>query len=569
MQIKKKTAVIFSFISMLALVLIGSASAAEPARVLILPFGINADKDLAYLKKGVADMLASRLALKDRVVIVRSTDSSLMAAEIPEPIDAATAAALGAQSRADYVLFGSLTVLGDNVSTDARFFDVRQNQAVLNFSEVGNTQGEIISHVNLLAVRIKEEVFGRKTIAARPPPQQSTATQESGPVSRQHPEKLLDKEAGVGFDDSEDSSSAAEVNAALWKTRTFKTAIKGFAIGDVNGDKINETVFVSSNVIHIYRHMNRRFTKITEIQGPPPNSLLGIQLGGKSPHNFIGVDVADINGNDIAEIFVTSLTEKNRLMSFVLEWDGSEFKTLVKEQNWHYRVIRVSADGPPILLGQKGGFNKVFSGGVYELGWNNVGYVPGDKQRLPKWVNVYGFTYGDVLNAGQDSILAIRKNSTLAVLDKDGQEQWTSDDTYGGSNIMLLAPAEMKIKQKEGKLIDPTSFDGIYLQQRIFVADLDQDKINEVIVVKNFDAARGLFHRFKKYTSGHFEALIWDNVGLRPKWKTRKFTGYISDYDVSDLDNDGTAELVFAVMAEKSGVLSEPKSYIVAWSMKK
>jgi hypothetical protein len=220
-------------------------------------------------------------------------------------------------------------------------------------------------------------------------------------------------------------------------------------------------------------------------------------------------------------------------------------------------------------MGQKGGFNKVFSGGVYELGWNNVGYVPGDKQRLPKWVNVYGFTYGDVLNAGQDSILAIRKNSTLAVLDKDGQEQWTSDDTYGGSNIMLLAPAEMKIKQKEGKLIDPTSFDGIYLQQRIFVADLDQDKINEVIVVKNFDAARGLFHRFKKYTSGHFEALIWDNVGLRPKWKTRKFTGYISDYDVSDLDNDGTAELVFAVMAEKSGVLSEPKSYIVAWSMKK
>ena len=183
-------------------------------RVLILPFGINADKDLAYLKKGVADMLASRLALKDRVVIVRSTDSSLMAAEIPEPIDAATAAALGAQSRADYVLFGSLTVLGDNVSTDARFFDVRQNQAVLNFSEVGNTQGEIISHINLLAVRIKEEVFGRKTIAARPPPQQSTATQESGPVSRQHPEKLLDKEAGVGFDDSEDSSSAAEVK---WK----------------------------------------------------------------------------------------------------------------------------------------------------------------------------------------------------------------------------------------------------------------------------------------------------------------------------------------------------------------
>ena len=568
LQLKKKTAFIFSFISMLIWVLAGSASAAQPARVLILPFSINADKDLAYLKKGVADMLASRLALKDRVVIVRSTDSSLMAAEIPEPIDAAAAAALGAQSRADYVLFGSLTVLGDNVSTDARFFDMSQKQSILNFSEVGNTQGEIISHVNLLAVRIKEEVFGRKTIASRPPPQPAAETQESGPVSRQHPEKLLDKEAGVGFSDSEDTGYSAEVNATLWKTRTFKTEIRGFAIGDVDGDKINETVFVSKNVIHIYRHMNRRFTKITEIQGPPPSSLLGINIASKSPHNFIGLDVADINGNDIAEIFVTSLTEKNRLMSFVLEWDGAEFKPLVKEQNWYYRVIKVSADGPPILVGQKGGFNKVFLGGIYELGWNNVDYAPEDKQRLPKWVNVYGFTYGDVLNEGQDSVLAIRKDNTLSMLDKDGQEQWTSDDTYGGSNIMLLAPSEMDIKNKEGRLVDPTAFAGIYLEQRIFITDLDKDKNNEVIVVKNFDAARGLFHRFKKFTSGHFEALVWDNVGLRKKWKTRKFTGYISDYDVSDMDNDGNAELVFAVMAKKDGVLGEPKSYIVAWSFK-
>ena len=552
------------------LILVISTFAAEPTRVLVLPFSINADKDLAYLKKGVADMLASRLALKDEVVVIRSTDSSLAAAQIPEPIDVGAAAALGVKSRADYVLFGSLTVLGDSVSTDARFFDVNQKQAVLNFSEMGNTQGEIISHINLLAVRIKEEVFGRKTIASRPAPQQSTETQEDDTaVSRKHPEKLLDKEAGVGFGDSEDSSMTTEVNATLWKTRTFKTAIRGFAIGDVDGDNINETVFVSSNVIYIYRYMNRRFTKVVEVQGPLPDGLLGINVGSKSPHNFIGVDVADINGNNTAEIFVTSLTDKSRLMSFVLEWDGTEYKTIVKEQNWHYRVIKASADGPRILLGQKGGFNKVFIGGVYELGWNNIDYVPEDKQRLPKWVNVYGFTYGDVLNEGQDSVLAIRKDSTLSILDKDGQEQWTSDDTYGGSDIMVLAPSEMKIKKKEGKLIDPTSFDGIYLKQRIFVADLDQDKSNEVIVVKNFDAARGLFHRLKKFTSGHFEALVWDNVGLRKKWKTRKFTGYISDYDVSDMNNDGTDELVFAVMAKKDGVLADPKSYIVSWGMKK
>jgi hypothetical protein len=127
----------------------------------------------------------------------------------------------------------------------------------------------------------------------------------------------------------------------------------------------------------------------------------------------------------------------------------------------------------------------------------------------------------------------------------------------------------MKEKKKEGQITDPTAFKGFYLQQRIFVADLDQDKKNEVIVVKNQDVSRGLFHRYRKYTSGHFEALVWDTVGLRRQWKTRKFTGYISDYDISDLDNDGTDELVFAVMAKSDSPLADPKSYIVSWSLKK
>jgi TolB-like protein len=556
LQIKQKTVCLFSFITLLVAALAASASAAQPARVLILPFSIHADKDLAYLKKGVADMLASRLTLKDKLVIISRADASLIGAEIPEPVDAAAAAVLGARSRSDYVLFGSLTVFGNSVSTDARFFDVHQQQAVLNFSEVGDTQGEIISHINLLAARIKAEVFGRKTPASRPPAQQSTAKPESDSVSRTHPEKLLDKEAGIKFDDSDDTSSSTEINATLWKTRTFKTEIKGFAIGDVDGDKNNEAVFISSRKIYIYRHANRRFIKIAEIQQEALNTL-------------IGVDVADINENEIAEIFVTSLTDKNHLNSFVLEWNGTEFKNLAKDEKWFYRVIRVTTGGPPILLGQKGGFEQLFSGRIYELRWDGVRYISQDKLRLPDWVNIYGFTYGDVLNSGRNSALAINKNSTLSILDQEGQEEWTSADSYGGSSIYLLSPAEMKAAKKEGRLTDPTALGGIYLEQRIFVSDLDQDKKNEVIVVKNHDVSRGLFRRFRKFINGHFEGLIWDNVGLRRKWKTRKFTGYISDYDISDFDNDGTNELVFAVMAQSDNPIADPKSYIVAWSFKK
>jgi len=501
-------------------------------------------------------MLASRLALKDRVVVIDRTDSALKQEKIPEEINADAAVALGERTQSDYVLFGSLTVFGNTISTDAKFFDVHQKQPVLTFSELGDTHGEIISHIDLLAGRIKEEVFGRKTLSSRPAPLPSTEAKESDSFSRKHPEKILDKASGEEFILSEGVSEGREPTSVLWKTRNFKTEIKGVALGDVDGDTSNEIAFISSKKLFIYRYADRRFAKITEIQG-------------KRQDSFIGVDVADINANGRSEIFVTSLSNENRLSSFVLEWNGTEFKTVVKQENWHYRVIKAPDRGEPILLGQKGGYKNIFLGGIYELKWDNGRYAPADKQHLPNWLNVYGFTYGDVFNNGRESILAIRKNGTLSIQDTGGNEEWASSDTYGGSNIYLLSPADLKAAKGVGRQTDPTQSKGLYLQQRILITDLDKDKKNEVIVVKNHDTARGLLERYRSYSGGHFESLVWDNVGFRKKWRTRKFSGYISDYAVGDLDNDGTDELVFALIAKSDSTFSEPKSHIISWSLKK
>jgi hypothetical protein len=327
------------------------------------------------------------------------------------------------------------------------------------------------------------------------------------------------------------------------------------ALGDVDGDTNNEIVFISKNIIFIYRYLDGRFGKITEIQGETYNT-------------YIGIDVADINDNGTAEIFVTSLADDSRLRSFVLEWNGTEFKTVVNDENWHFRVINAPDRGERILLGQKGGVKDIFLGGVYELKWDNGRYASADRQRLLPGMNVYGFTYGDVLGQGQESILSLSINGTLRILDASGNEEWTSSDTYGGSDIFLLSPADKKAATTPTRQTDPTAFKGQYLQQRIFVTDLDKDKKEEVILVKNNDTARGLLRRYRSYNGGQFEALVWDNVGLRKKWQTRKFSGYISDYDVGDFDNDGTDELVFALVVKTDSAFREPRSHIVTWSFK-
>jgi TolB-like protein len=475
LRIKKET-IFFLYISVLFLFsgFTGTASAAEPARVLILPFNIHADKDLSFLRRGVADMLASRLAEKDRIVVVDRTDSALNQVQIPEAINAETAVALGETTRCDYVLFGSLTVFGTSISTDAKFYDVHQKQPALTFSKMGNSHGEVITHVNQLSVQIKAQVFGRKTVAQQPaapapapaPAAQSTESAESASATRMHPEKLLDKASGMRAIAADDGLAAGEINATLWKTQNFRTEIRGITIGDVDGDKNNETVFISKNKLFVFRYVDRRFAKIAEFQG-------------QAYDNFIGVDAADIDANGTAEIFITSLSDKNRLRSFVLEWNGTKFKALTEGENWYFRVIRLPDGDEPILVGQKGGYSDLFLSGIYALTWDNGRYTPADRQPLPKWVSAYGFTYGDVLNSGQQLAIAFTETNTLTILNSAGAEEWTSSETYGGSNVYLLSPADKKEAKTEGQILDPTAFKGQFLQQRIFVADLDQDKKNE------------------------------------------------------------------------------------------
>ncbi|MGD8250908.1 MAG: hypothetical protein PVF20_01285, partial [Desulfobacterales bacterium] len=51
-----------------------------------------------------------------------------------------------------------------------------------------------------------------------------------------------------------------------------------------------------------------------------------------------------------------------------------------------------------------------------------------------------------------------------------------------------------------------------------------------------------------------------------PLWRTRYFTGYISDYDYADPNNDGQKELIFCVVKEIGDPITGSKiSYLVVW----
>lgn len=549
---------------------VGIALADGPYRVLILPFKIHSEKDLSFLNDGILEMLSSRLSEKEGVTIIRQKEIMpfLQGKSIP---DEDAAIALGARLQADYVLTGSLTVFGESVGMDGRFISVRQKAPTVTFHESGKSRGQVIDYTARFAEEIRAKGFPQTAVSRQTPqPQQEATPEPVPPATPAAPVKAADtKRPAIATDVQvpetpqslvakapEKSAPQTERDGGTsWKSRRFNTKIRGISIGDVDGNGSNDVVFAGSNDIHVYRHVSDRLVKLAEIKG-------------KSYAEILGVDAADINQNGKAEIFVTSLEKKKHLNSYVLEWNGSGLTRIADRQNWYYRVLNVPGSGSH-LMGQKRGLvgesssydvekkSELFLPGIYELKWSGGQYESAGRQIFPEWVNVFGFAYGDILNNGQESVLAFREDGQICVTARNGYAIWQSSETYGGSLTYVEFPME-----GGGR-----NMDHFYIPQRLRVADLDKDGKNEMILVKNMGFTRQILSRFRDFSSGQIECLAWDDEGLKRKWETDEVSGYISDYVIGDLNNDGQDELVYAVIEKAESLLKKKRSRIMAWHM--
>ena len=504
------------------------AHAAETqVTVLVLPFTIHAAADQSFLQEAVMDMLHTRLASRNLAVASVKETSPGQAA--PDARTETAAVTMGREQNAGYVLLGSLTLLGESVSTDARLIRTTDSKTLLTFSRTGEGQGAVIAHVDELAAEVSNEVMQPGAQAATPPVPVAAVPAAQAPT---------------------------QVELTYVKSDDFKTEIHGMTLGDVDGDGRNEIVLVDSHTVYIQRFSKGKFVPVQTITE-------------KRYNEFYGVDAADINRNGVAEIFITNyIKSQDKMQSFVLEWDGSGFKKISDKANWYYRVVHPPSKDP-VLLGQKRGIgtdilsvkDALFEKEVYELAWQNSAYRPATRLKLPPNQTVYGFVIGDVANTGQEKLVAFTESSYLTIMSLKGEKEWESDVPYGGS-VQYFETQDPEYPENTNKLAR------FYLPQRIFLTDFDQDGQNELTVLKNKDAASFLGHT-RYFNEGFIACLFYDAIGTRVKWQTRKVSSYICDYAVGDLDSDGKDDLVFATVSKQKSVLNKGVSAIIAASLVK
>ncbi len=480
-------------------------------KVAILPFMIYSQENLDYLREGINDILTSRITVEGRIVVIdRSLVEQALYQERPTRLDEAAATKIGTRVGADYVVLGSITKVGNYISLDARMISLTEEKPPLTAFTQHKGIDDVMVKIGDFAQDIGFKILGRRITAGRP----GEPRKKGGGI------EMLGRDS-IDFK----------------KSQTFGFEIKGLDIGDVDGDKKNEVVIMDDHNIYVFKY-----------DGEKLNLFKKIEQGYE--HNFLTLDVADVNHNGHAEIIVTSVVEDN-LRSFILEFEEGKFRKITEKAGWFFRVLEHPKEGAT-LMGQKMGSDGTAVGAVYKFVWKKKSFEKGPKMPFPKETNIFGTTVADIRGKGKLEVITFDQSSRLTIVSDDGKTQWKSRDRFGGTSNFY------DTRKKLDPVFRPSDAPSwrTYIPGRILIRDLNGDGIPQLIVNKN-EFTTQLFEKVRTYEKGEVFNLVWEEDRLIPNWKTREIEGYIADYQVKDADNDGNVDLVVAVVSPPAPISEE------------
>ena len=476
-------------------------------KVAVFPFMIHSQENLDYLREGIYDILTSRITAEGKIVVVqRSLVERAFYEERPMRLDEAAARKIGTRVGADYIILGSLTKIGDYISLDAHLVSITEDKPPLGVYTQHKGIDDVMAKIGDFAQDIGYKILGRRPTTARPTaPRHPYLVPPKKEIGRIDPE-------GLGFQ----------------KSQNFPFEIKGLDIGDVDGDKMNELVAMDKHNLYVFKY-----------DGETLKRFWTIEHG--SEHNFLTLDVADVNQNGIAEMIVTSVVEDD-LRSFIIEYEEGKFKKITEKTGWYFRVLDHPKDGPT-LMGQRMGSDGLFSGPIFKFPWKKKSFESGPKMGFPKETKIFGLTVADIRSQGTFDLVKLEDSDRLAIFSPDGKFVWRSSVKYGETNNYYDTRKKSDPIYRRG---DAPPW-RVYIPGRVITKDFDGDGLKEVMINRN-RRSTGLFDKVRNFENGEIHSLIWQNGFLDTHWKTRQINGYVTDFQIRDVDNDGEEELVVSVV---------------------
>ncbi len=436
---------------MLVLVLaFGKVWAVDTRSVMVLPFATHSSENIDWIQQSVWDMISIRVSAGGNItVLAKDKVSDALKPKGVKQLSEADVYALGKQMKADYVVWGSISKIGNNLSIDGKLMDVGKYQSAFGASALCHGMDEVIPKINDFSQKVVDRIMGGAVAAAPAPAAPAPAAAAAAPAAAAPAVTPAARESEViaGIRKSSKGTMTAAINPdfinafqpvdrkGFWMSEGYPTEFRGMAVGDVNGDGLNEIVAIDRNSIRIFQKKGSDFRMIQKIQG-------------KMSDNYIAVDVVDLFQDKRQEIVVTNLLKNNALESFVLEWKNGKFVELATRLPWFFRAIETP--GGVKLMGQRFGVDRPFSTPIYEMVWEGGKLKEGKKMTVPLGLSVYNFTIDAIEAGGPERIIALDDYDYLCiytptdmVIDKlrvfGGPKEllYKSDEIFGGSNLYV------------------------------------------------------------------------------------------------------------------------------------
>lgn len=503
------------FLAALALIVSASAAVAQVKTFAVLPFAVNGPEKFAYLSQGVQDMLVSRLTWQGKF---QPLDKSLIDQKAKTaPRSDSDAKAAMAALKTDFVVFGSMTIAGDDASLDVKVMDSKGQVTPKTAQTKLNT---LIPAMEGVAKDINTQVFKRPDA-----PRDPKTGQPVEQVNQMNPAFVVNQtgENQQVYLNPNFRYAGNSETPGSWRSQTLPFAANGIAVGDLDGDGKNEVVLFTNSDIYVMRWQDRQLAQVAKISG----STRTVQ---------VRASIVNLGTDKSARLVVSSHFDRLP-QAMIYRLEGNKLVAETERLPWYLSAVRLPPRYQPQLVGSKGEQKNLFSGGVYEMNYSGGKLTPGARLNLPLKANPFNFAYLPE-EAGYKLVL-VDDGDHLEVVSGRNDVIAKTEELYAGSGLGI---------EHDSLMAPGASPNQNYLWSYYYVplplVPVTLGKTPELIVSRNISVAAQFFENFRSFSQGEIHALAWDGVGLNLKWKTRRIKGTIMGYDVSDIENDGTKDLI-------------------------
>jgi hypothetical protein len=502
------TAVI-GFTCLLSFLVANFAFAAESGKILVLPFQVAPGADEKALQ-GFSEHVDKRLrATIDRLGEHFSTESEKATEELlkgrPPPASDREARSLATESGADLVIYGFLSRDDSRHQMKGYMWDMRTGRVVVSID---------MKVANIHALPGVLQLFAN-SINARLHGSQNMPFYKSEPADSKRLPRLAD----------------LPQNTAPWRSPDIGGALWALDIGDLDGDKKNETVLLEQGGITISRFEGGSLVPLTQFSQPPAA--------------YISAEAEDLDGDGVDELLLCYQTPSG-IESAIIRYINRNIKVVGKFPNMILRTVRESTeDKKRILVGQRTDGDDMFSGEMVRFEFEGGEFVPAGKLMLPPGTLLLSYDSGLLGKQGEFVQIILNQDQRLMVFDSENRLLCHVTDRLYGLDRRIRIPFK-------------GGFRDVSLPGRILIARATGGSggENELMVIKQ---AQG---------RSVIQALEWDGKELGEKWRTVESQGIISDFRIRDFKNEGLRSLVLMLVKQNPfAALTGPRSVIFAYNL--